>query len=258
LEGPDRLLLWVDTALKTNVQLRKLKEKEHQLVSSEAQLRRLSAHILNVQEEERARISRELHDQLGQLLTAINLNIEWSLHHCPETLAAERERLAETVELSRLAIKETRDLCTMLRTGDVEDFGLEEALRTYATAFARRSGVSIEFASSVTALELSPETTRNIFRIAQEALNNINRHAFARNIIVDFSEAEGWLVLTIADDGRGFDSTHLCYSHGLGLLGMRERARLLGAQLEVTSGPQAGTTVKLKLPANTSKRESAI
>jgi signal transduction histidine kinase len=257
LEGPDRLLLWVDTALKTNVQLRKLKEKERQLVSSEAQLRRLSAHILTVQEEERARISRELHDQLGQLLTAINLNIEWSLHHCPETFAAERERLGETVELTRLAIKETRDLCTMMRAGDVEDFGLEEALRTYAMEFARRSGVSVEFASSVTALELSPETTRNVFRIAQEALNNINRHAFASNIVIDFSEAEGWVVLTIADDGRGFDSMHRCYSHGLGLLGMRERARLLRAQLEVNSAPQTGTTVKLKLPADTSKRESS-
>jgi len=255
LEGPERLLLWVDAALKTNAQLRKLKEKERALVSSEGQLRRLSAHILNVQEEERARISRELHDQLGQLLTAINLNVEWSLHHCPEALAAQRERLGETIELTQLAIKETRELCTTLRAGDVEDFGLEEALRAYAMEFARRSGVSVEFSSPARDVELSPETTRNVFRIAQEALNNINRHAFARNIVIDFSQTEGGLVLTIADDGRGFDPMRRCHSHGLGLLGMRERARLVRAQLEIRSVPQAGTTLKLRLPADIPKRE---
>ena len=113
-EGPDRLLLWVDVALKAAAQMRRIRDKERELTRSRSQLRELSARLLTLQEDERERISRELHDQLGQLLTALSLDLDWCLRHSSEKL---QERLREAARLTQQAIAETRELCATLRPG---------------------------------------------------------------------------------------------------------------------------------------------
>ena len=137
-DGPDRLLLWVDVALKASAQLKKVRETEQEVAGSRARLRRL----LHFQEEERERISRELHDRLGQLLTAIGMDVGWAHNHCSEKLAPVGQRLQETAHLVQEAIQVTRDLCATLRPEELNGLGLEAALRKYVAEFERRIGLA--------------------------------------------------------------------------------------------------------------------
>lgn len=247
-DGPDRLLLWVDVALKTATQLKKVRDAEQEREESRAQLQRLSARLLRLQEEERERISRELHDHLGQLLTAIGMDTEWALRHCPEELLTVRERLREAAQLVQDAIQATRELSATLRPGELRGLGLETALREYVREFARRSALLVQFSSHLTDRKISQETATNIYRIVQEALTNIARHAAATKITVDLQCTEQGLLVSVADDGKGFETAHISDPHAVGLVGMQERAWLIGGHLVIRSAPGAGTTVSLEVP----------
>jgi signal transduction histidine kinase len=247
-EGPDHLLLWVDVALKASAQLKKIRETEQEIMESRAQLRRLSARLLHLQEEERERISRELHDHLGQLLTAIGMDVEWAREHCPKELRPVGERLQEAASLVQEAIQATRELSTTLRPEALNGLGLEAALRGYVTEFARRSGLLTHFSSHLSQGEVSPEQATNIYRIVQEALNNVARHAAATQVTVEVQRAEKGLVVLVVDNGKGFEVAKVSDPQALCLVGMQERARLVGGRLEVLSAPRAGTSVRLEVP----------
>jgi len=246
-EGPDHLLLWVDVALKAFTQLKKVRETE-KVVESRAQLRRLSAHLLRFQEEERERISRELHDQLGQLLTAIGMDVDWVQNHYPENLTPVRERLEEAAHLVQQAIEATRELCATLRPEGLDGPGLEAALRKYIAEFERRSELSIRFSSHLSLRDIPPGTATNIYRIVQEALNNVVRHAQATKVSVDLQHTEQGLIVSVVDNGKGFESAKVSDPQALGLVGMQERAQLVGGSLEVHSTPGTGTCVSLQVP----------
>jgi signal transduction histidine kinase len=251
-EGPDRLLLWVDVALKAAAQMRKIRDKERDLTRSRSQLRQLSARLLTLQEDERERISRELHDQLGQLLTALGLDLDWCVRHGPEKL---QERLREAVRLTQQAIAETRELCSTLRPGDLQGVQLADALKTYASEFAARSGITISLNDKAGELKLPREAGRNLYRIAQEALSNVGRHAHATHVEIELARVDGKLAMSIADDGKGFDPGAITDAHAIGLIGMRERARLIGATVEVHSAPGSGTTIRLELPMSPARND---
>lgn len=247
-EGPDRMLLWVDVALKAAAHLRAIFRGESELLESRTQLRRLSARLLTAQEEERERISRELHDQLGQLLTAIGLDLDWAMKHAPATLDALRERLGEAHRLVRQAIAETRELCATLRPGELRGARLLEEIKSHATEFTRRAGLTLRFSCDANGANFPERSGRNIYRIAQEALSNISRHSSASEVTLKLRMAADHFVMTISDNGVGFDPAQVTDAHAVGLVGMHERAHLIGAMLEVKSSRGAGTTVRLEAP----------
>jgi len=249
-EGPDHLLLWVDVALKAAAQLRRIRTHEQALLDSRAQLRRLSDRLLHLQDEERERVSRELHDQLGQLLTALALNLDWVGPRLGTHPEACQERLHEASGLVRDAIRETRELCATLRPGSLDAGGpLGQALETYASEFAHRAGLELDFMSE---LAESPSTStdlaRHVYRIAQEALSNVARHADARAVRIDIKRAGEGFTMKIADNGRGFDPAVVADPHAVGLIGMCERALMIDAKLAIESAPGCGTRITLEVP----------
>ena len=247
-EGPDRLLLWVRASLKAAAQLRKVREAERQLRESEARLRLLSARLLNLQEEERERISRELHDELGQLLTAIALDVDWLLSHLEADRPVTIERLGESKVLVHQAINATRELCASLRVEEWQGKGLTASIRDYAVDFERRSGIRTRFKDGIGEVQLTAEATRNIFRIVQEGLSNVARHAGARDVAIEVEASDESLLLSLTDNGNGFDCDQISDPFAIGIIGMRERARLIGGQLEYRTAPGGGTSLRVTVP----------
>jgi PAS domain S-box-containing protein len=211
---------------------------------AEAVQRNLSQRLLNVQEEERRSLARELHDEIGQSLTAIKVGLQTAQHlRTPETLT-DALRLTDTV------LSQVRELSLNLHPRLLEDLGLTAALRWYALEQAKRSGLEVTFAIEMGAVTLPSELDITLYRIAQEALTNIIRHSQARRVCLSLKVQGSSVVLSVKDDGRGFDLTSRGRKESLGLLSMRERASLQGGQLEVRSLPGQGTEVIATFPFN--------
>jgi len=247
-DGPDRLLLWVDVALKAATQLRRIRETEQEITTSREQLQRLSARLFRLQEKEREHISRELHDHLGQLLTAIVMDLEWTLLHYSQDSSPLRERLQEAARIARGAVQATRELSAALRPGDLKGPSLEASLREYTRDFARRSGLAVAFSSNLGAHPLTAETATNVYRIVQEALTNVIRHAAATHVSVSLQCQAERLIITVGDNGKGFDETQVSDPHAVGLIGMHERTRLLSGSLTIRSRQGRGTSVIMEVP----------
>jgi signal transduction histidine kinase len=247
-EGPDRLLLWVDVALKAAAQLKKIRLAEREREESRSQLRRLSARLLHAQEQERVRISRELHDHLGQLLTAIGMNLDWVLLHRPTDSPAVRDRLQETRQLVQKVMQAIRELSATLRPAELRGLGLEAVMGEHVRDFERRSGIDVHFSCSLPDTEIPSETATNVYRIVQEALTNVVRYAEATEVSVLLHQRDHDLTVSVTDNGKGFDVSHVTDPHAVGLIGMHERARLIGGTLVIRSAPGAGTAVSLAVP----------
>jgi two-component system sensor histidine kinase UhpB len=206
--------------------------------------RRESARMaLTVQEGERRRIARELHDEVGQTLTAMLLQIQSLYPEAPEQLRAELDELRET---ARSGAEDVRRIAQRLRPEALEELGLQSALVALADAFAEQAGVRVERRIDH-GLALGPQDELVIYRVAQEALTNIARHAGAtRADLVLAREDDGGAVLRVRDDGRGFDADGRESSYGV--RGMRERALLIGAALRIEPVAPRGTEVRLRVP----------
>lgn len=217
-------------------------------------LRRLSASIITNQEKERAVISRELHDELGQVLTALRMDAVWLLERLKSADPQGAERAGDMCRLIDGTIQDVRSLAFRLRPGILDDLGLVDALELYTSDFERRTGVTCLFdAASIPRMDDTVATAA--YRIAQEALTNVARHARAAKVEVRLQQVDGRLILSVEDDGRGFPvsvldaAETLGAAEALGVAGMRERASLVGGHLEVHSRPGSGTRVRLILPA---------
>ncbi len=204
--------------------------------------------VLRAQEEERARIARDLHDEVNQALTAILLRLQASAGDAPPELAAE---LDETRALAQQAMAELLKLARELRPTALDDHGLVPALRSQVTEFGRRPGITAHFETDDDLPELSPDEQLVVYRIAQESLSNVARHADASTVTVSLARApdDGHIRLRVADDGVGLRTPSPAPGTGLGLAGMRERALLAGGRLDVRCGGRdgAGTIVELAL-----------
>jgi signal transduction histidine kinase/ligand-binding sensor domain-containing protein len=232
-------------------------ERTAELEASRAALRRLGEHNARSLEEERKRVSRELHDELGQQLVALRMEVSVASKRAaiaggsvtPEHLAPMLARMDQLVATMR-------NLVSQLRPPAL-DGGLLAALRWLASEFSRGTGMDCTVEAEADLRELSPDLATMVFRIAQESLNNARRHAQASHVELRLTQDDGQWLLTVRDDGVGFDPAHR--QHGYGLLGMEERARLLGGQLQVDSAPGRGTEVRLRFttPASPSADTSA-
>lgn len=225
-----------------NEALKRLEQAEHAREES----RELSAKLLAVQEEERKSISRELHDEVAQNLSALQLGMQALFRRLPEGVRGSIE--PEALELGRLAeetLKSTRNLSLILRPSMLDDLGLVPALRWLAREWKRRSNVAIEVEASQELDGLSEATRLCVFRVAQEAVNNAILHGEAKHVKIRANQGEQGLLVSIQDDGRSFDTEK---DKGMGILGMTERVEKLGGKLSIASKPGVGTVVMAELP----------
>ncbi len=211
-------------------------------------LRALSAHLQDIREEERIRIARGMQDELGQLLAVFKMDLSWLQKRMVKTrdpsLKAKLEEMMVATKAAEIFI---RKLSYELRPGTLDDLGLVAALEWHCREFKKSNGVNVEFHSAQEEILLPPEAATCIFRICQESLSNIARHADARKVSIDIELNEGLILLSITDDGKGFDMLKI-KNKMLGILSMRERASILGGQLRIYSAPGKGTTVLVTVP----------
>ena len=226
--------------------LSEIKRAEQELRASSEQLRNLAAHLLSVREEERARISREVHDELGQSLTAVKMDLAWLAGRLPRRNGQMLKRIRSTGQLADSIIQSIRRISTELRPA-VLDLGLAAAVEWQVQEFQTRSGIQCTV-RLLTREEVASNASTAMFRIFQETLTNVARHAKATRAEVVLQKQQDRLVLLIRDNGRGFDQADPSLSNSLGLLGMRERAAILGGQVNISSAPGKGTTVRVQIP----------
>jgi len=208
----------------------------------EAERRRSGRLVLRAQEEERRRLARDLHDEVNQALTAILLRLEALSQAAPPELGDE---LGELKRLVNQAMAELLQLARQLRPTALDDHGLVPAIATQVRRFAAQTGIDADMRTQGETT-LPPDQEIEVYRIAQEALANIARHAKAERVEIDLSANGHGFELSVRDDGRGFDTS--VGPRGLGLGGMAERARLVGGELTIDSRPGTGTAVTLRLP----------
>jgi signal transduction histidine kinase len=222
---------------------RELERRLEENARARADLRDLSARLLRAQENERRTLARELHDEVGQSLSAILMETEGAA--CAEDPAEVREHLAAIRCMAEKTVNEVRDLALLLRPSMLDDFGLVPALKWQAREMAKRTGLHVAVQADDTVDGLPEEHQTCIYRLVQEALNNSSRHASARNVEVQVAREGSRVNFSVRDDGAGFDPRLV---RGLGLLGMEERVRRLGGLVRIDSQPGRGTLVAAELP----------
>ena len=225
-------------------------EAEGHLREYAERLEGLSRRLIEAQETERRHVARELHDEIGQALTALKLNLRAIDSEADPALS--HGLVEESLALADRTLQQTRDLSLDLRPALLDDLGLVPALRWYLDRQGRRAGFATEFIADAIVDAVPSEVATTCFRIAQEALTNVVRHAHARSVTMSLSRQGAALELVVRDSGRGFDAALATAraEHGasLGLVGMRERAALIGARLAIESTPGQGTAIRVLLP----------
>lgn len=223
---------------------------EVELKESYERLRALAANLESVREEERTQIARELHDQLGQALTAMKFDMAWLTDRLVEKDAALAQKAKAITGQMDTMIKTVRRIATELRPAMLDDLGLAASIEWQASDFEKRTGIVCTINVPSEDLPLAPDHSVALFRIFQEALTNIARHANAQNIEVNLSVTPDNWSLEVRDDGRGIQVEEITGWHSLGLLGMRERATRLGGTFDIQGVPGEGTIVTVSFPVN--------
>lgn len=224
-----------------------------QVSSQKTALRRLSMRLTNVLEEERARISRELHDGVGQVLSGMLIGLDMLEEKVPASLQVVRHGLRQIKLLTEKTLDDLRRLSHDLRPSLLDDLGLLDALQWLADYLGERCGWKVQLIVDADFSRLSPEIETTLFRISQEALNNIKKHAGATQVSIRLSQKEEVVELEIQDNGRGFDPISLSENAypergGIGLLSMQERASAVGGRLSIETGAGKGTTLRVVIP----------
>jgi signal transduction histidine kinase len=226
----------------------KCKQAEDELRRSFDQLRALAARLHSVREEERARVAREIHDELGQALTSIKLEAASLIRELPGDAKQQSNRAESIVKLADETIRAVQRIATELRPGILDDLGLVAAVEWAVEEFQARTGTKCHVSLPDSDIDMDPERATALFRILQETLTNVARHANATEVDVRLAKEDGTLTLEIHDNGKGIGEEQLSVGRSLGILGMRERALLLGGELIISGAPGCGTTVRVRIP----------
>jgi len=243
-----RLVPAVQRALREASERAERRRTEERLRKSHEQLRALSMYLQHIREDERIRISRQVHDELGQALTGLKMDLYWLANRVPKQLRAVREKTKTMSAHIDTTIQTVRRISTELRPGILDDLGLVAAIEWQAAEFQKRTGVKCEVTSELNEPILDEELNTAFFRIFQESLTNVVRHANALRVDVRLWEHQGNLFMEIKDNGRGISEAEVSNTKSLGLLGMRERAALLRGELTVSGVSGEGTTVRVRIP----------
>lgn len=221
---------------------------EHDLKESLSQVRELASHLQGIREEERISIAREIHDELGQQLTGLKLEIGSIFRHKEMNEEESIKRQQEAFALLDTAIVTVRNLATRLRPPVLDDLGLKEALLWQSKEFEKRSGILSDFSSNTEAIGLSSSVVTSVFRIYQECLTNVSRHSGADMVETSLQQEQNEMKLTIRDNGRGFDIDKIRDKKTLGILGMKERTQMIGGHYDIVSTIGKGTQVTISFP----------
>lgn len=255
------LLLWIETIelegqsclLHSGLDITERKRTEDALRASQHQLRALSARLQSAREEEGMRIAREIHDELGGAMTGLKWDLEGIDKQLSETgagpkLSAVRKKLGVMTSLIESTIDIVRRISSELRPGLLDDLGLIAAIDWQAQQFHSRTGIKYHSDTALETIDLSRESATAVFRIFQEILTNVLRHSQAANFYVTLREQDGYLELEVSDDGRGITESERGNTRSLGLLGMKERALLVGGQVSIDGRNGEGTRVAVRVP----------
>ncbi|RYY48999.1 MAG: PAS domain S-box protein [Chitinophagaceae bacterium] len=221
---------------------------EENLQKSHEAYRQLASHLETIREAERTHMAREIHDELGQQLTGLKMDISWLSRKIKSEDKEVQRKIVETIELIDGTVKTVRRIATELRPSILDDLGLIAAMEWQSEEFERRSGIKTNFECNLAAIEVNTDLATGVFRIYQESLTNVMRHADATAVNASLMIKENNLKLLIADDGKGFVVEEIANKKTLGLMGMRERATLLGGTYEISSMPNKGTAVIIVVP----------
>ncbi len=239
-----------DRELRTVLEMAIYKSRAERLLEQDSrELKMMAKRVIEVQEVERRRLALELHDELGQSLTAIKINLATRKLLGTEQIEAFDKKTGEIIDD---AIQKVRNLALSLRPGMLDDLGLIAAIEWMTQQRSQTGGVKVRFSSNLEHQRLPTEIETTFFRVAQEAFTNVQRHSGARNASITLTRADGYLRLEITDDGSGFDGDHVANrtaaGQSLGLVGMRERATLIGAALTFGNSPGGGARLTLLCP----------
>ncbi len=236
------------TVILRDISLRK--KNEETLLRQQQELRELSARVLEAREEEKTRIARELHDELGQLLTALKMDLAWLRERLPGGAAELAARADGMSALLDRTVSSSRRIAADLRPLMLDDLGLAEAAQWLVEDFGKHSGIRLEMQMPADAAfdALSKGATTAMYRALQESLTNIARHSGAKSAWIVLAQENGTLHLEIEDDGRGIAAEDLGKASSLGLKGMRERIAYYGGSLEVARAPRGGTRLRVRMP----------
>jgi signal transduction histidine kinase len=227
-------------------------ERNHALQAlehSREELRQLTAGLLTTREEERTAIAREIHDELGQALTALKMDVAWMGARSPaDAPPALRQKLAAMSGLIDDTIVTVRRIATSLRPGVLDDLGLAAAVEWQTQEFEQRTGIACSLRASVDEAAFDPPLSTALFRILQESLTNVARHSRAHLVTVTLEHLGSDVVLEVRDDGIGITAADAANARSIGLAGMRERAQLVGGRLLISGTEGAGTTVRVRVP----------
>jgi signal transduction histidine kinase len=221
---------------------------EGEIRDSREQLRNLSAHLQSVREEERTRMAREIHDELGQSLTALKMDVSWLNRRFLEKDASFNSKLASMEEVIDRTIQTVQKLSGELRPGILDDLGLAAAIEWQAEEFQNRTGIECEISPGPEELVLNRDQSTTLFRIFQETLTNVIRHARATKVEVRLKEQNDSIVLQVKDNGRGITEAEISNSKSFGLIGMRERVDFIGGEVKIAGSPGEGTRITVTLP----------
>jgi len=251
-DGLKRLAPSVHRALQKVAERKARRKADAMRKQYSAKLQALSRRLVEVQETERRNIARELHDEIGQSLTVIQLNLQGLM--LARGITALKPRLTESLQVVEHMLEQVQDISLNLRPSMLDDLGLESALRWYTERQATLVGLHVEFHMDTLLQRLDPVIETECFRVAQGALTNVVRHAHAQSVTVELRQQDHLLHLRVRDDGIGFDVSSLrdkaIGGESLGLLSMAERTALTGGGIEFTSTPREGTEVHAWFPLN--------
>lgn len=251
-----------DNFIETRAFVRDITEKKKAEAAEkhEKELQLLTSHIISIQEKERRRISRELHDEAGQALTAMKINIEMMENEIPESSKNIRKRLDETKQLLTHTLQEIRLLSFELRPSLLDHFGVLAAIREYSKNYSERTNIDVQVRGENIVEKFSPEIDILFYRCAQEALTNVAKHSEAKNVIIKIDHDGNELCMSIKDDGKGFDINENFKKHinsfGIGLFGMKERVALLNGSLRIHSEKNEGSELEILVPFKTNDENS--
>src|ERR1051326_4115591 len=246
-----RLMPAVSRALREATERAQHRRAEEQLRESHEQLRALSVYLQSIREEERTRIAREVHDELGQALTSCKLDLSWIANRLTREQSPLLEKTRSLVSHMDSTIRTVRRIASELRPGVLDHLGLVAALEWQANEFQNRKGIKCDVQANVQELLPDPNLSTTFFRIFQETLTNVIRHAGATEVKVELKQSDARITLEVRDNGRGIASQDVSNTKSMGLLGMRERAALLGGVFKIGKlGRGKGTRVKVSIPVS--------
>ena len=224
------------------------KHMEGQLRQSQEQLRDLAAYLQAAREQERAIVAREIHDDLGQTLTAVKMSLCWLEKRLPKDQGELIQQAESIQKILDTAIHSIKRIYSGLRPFLLDDLGLVAAITWMAKEFEERTGIHCELTFRPDNISLNKDLATTVFRVFQEALSNVGRHSNATHVDVSLEEQAGTLMLTVSDNGRGIMEEQVCASTSFGVMGMRERARVFRGEVNIQGIRDEGTMVTARIP----------